>query len=68
MKWIPLDGKKDPIPGDYYLAIGLDYTWDKLKLHEIRITATGKQYEFIDDEGNTYSNCTHYIDISVPSK
>lgn len=64
LKWIPLDGKKDPIPGKHYVVKNKGNFWDKMKLIQISLTEEGKAYEFSDYEGNRYLDCTYYMDIT----
>lgn len=68
MKWIKLDGKKDPPFKQSLIAINMQGVWDNLYLDEIRHTLDGKQYVFKDQEGNSYTDCTHYLVITNPNE
>lgn len=63
LKWIPLDGKKDPQVGKRYVVVNKRGEWDKMGLEEIKITSSGKTYVFHDLEGSMYTDMTHYLDI-----
>ena len=61
MKWIPLNGKKDPA-----FATNLIIGWAgndlfiKAQLTEINTKAIGREYVFKDGE-NEYNDATHYF-------
>lgn len=64
MKWIELNGKKEPTPGKSYLTKNKKGGWDKLTLEKIEITSSGKVYLFTDFEGHGFTDNTHYIDVT----
>lgn len=67
MKWIPLDGKKEPDFNERVLMMNAKGEWDSGCLSEIITTEKGKKYLFnADDEGHQWTDITHYMIIEPP--
>ena len=66
MKWIPLNGKKDPEFNISYALHDGD-EWFKGELTQIQTTPAGKEYNFQNKEtGDNYTGITHYMKIEPP--
>lgn len=68
MRWIPLDGKKEP-PFNIKMIILIGANWQEVALKKIETIATGKQYTFckVLDSDLEYNNASHYM-IPEPPK
>lgn len=67
MKWIELNGKKDP-PFNKLLLIVINEEWKVATLSEISMTGEGKIYEFeFGFDQSTTTEATHYF-IPEPPK
>lgn len=67
MKWISLDGKKDPLFDKKYMVLRDDGHWEPGYLKEIKHNAKGKEYVWNDvysEEIQHYT--THYMEIELP--
>jgi hypothetical protein len=64
MKWIPLDGKKEP-PFEQKLIVGVEAAWDEAYLEKIETKAYGKEYTFRKGE-TEITNVTHYMIVEPP--
>lgn len=73
MKWIKLDGKKDPpanLPVDLWVVTKDVEWWTKGFLSRIEFSDKGKQYVFASahDSGIEISDATHYLIIEKPKE
>lgn len=67
MKWIKLDGKKEPDFNERVLIVNGKGEWDSGQLSEIIATGNGKRYLFdSDDEGHQWNDITHFMRIELP--
>lgn len=67
MKWIELNGKKDP-PFNKEILIWYEGDWKIASLNEITLTANGKLYEFeFAFDQTVTTKATHYM-IPEPPK
>lgn len=66
MKWIPLDGRKEP-PFDNPVLIWVQDKWKVATLSEIRQTSDGKVYEFeYGFDHSTTDEATFYLSPEPP--
>jgi hypothetical protein len=67
MKWIPLDGKKEP-PFEKKLIVGVEDAWDEAYLEKIETRTLRKEYTFRKGE-HEITGVTHYMLIDpIPNK
>lgn len=67
MRWIPLDGKKEPDFNERVLIMNNKGEWDSGCLSEITSTGRGKKYIFdSDDQGHQWNDITHFMRIEPP--
>ncbi len=68
MRWIKLDGKKDPEFAVQY-ALHDGHEWFKGELINIQTSVTGKEYTFHNKEtGDSYEGITHFMYIEPPKE
>lgn len=65
MKFVPLDGKKDPPFGKKLIIICKDEYWTQAFLTKIETTDIGKSYLFNNGE-NKHEDATHFMEIEPP--
>lgn len=69
MKWIKLDGKKEPAFNERVLILNSKNEWEDGTLSEITHTSNGKAYIFeYGTEGQTRTDITHYMEIEFPKE
>jgi hypothetical protein len=66
MKWIELNGKKDPIFHQEVLVISKTGRWDKAWIKEVITTHEGKKYIFSAEEIEDIKDATHFMYIEPP--
>lgn len=66
MKWIELNGKKDPLFHKEMLVINKAGGWNKAWLKEINITHYEKAYVFSAEEIPDIKDATHFMYIEPP--
>jgi hypothetical protein len=66
MKWIPLDGKKEPEFHKECLVINKSGGWNKAWIKEITQTHNGKSYTFSAEEIPDILDATHFMYIEPP--
>lgn len=69
MKWIPLDGKKEPEFNVKMIILLGEVGWQEVTLKKIESLATGKVYTFckVLDTDLEYTTASHYM-IPEPPK
>jgi hypothetical protein len=67
MKWIPLDGKKDPEFDTKILVVTTHGEWHQCWLKERKETIAGKEYSFGLEEQDDIKNATHFMVIELPN-
>lgn len=74
MKWIKLDGKKEPVFKQEYLLWfpevdkGESVNWSSGQLKSIEHTESGKEYLFLNDENQVLSGASHYAIVEPPKE
>lgn len=68
MRWIKLDGKKEPAFHQKVLVINKSGEWNKAWIKEINTTHEGKKYIFCTEEITDIKDATHYMVIEPPKE
>lgn len=69
MKWIKLDGKKEPAFNKRVLIMNDKGEWTDGTLSEITHKSNGKEYIFDSGtEGHQFNDITHYMEIELPKE
>lgn len=68
MKFIPLDGKKQPAYNQKVIISFKDASWAAAWLQTCTEDEHGKKYLFKGDDeyGTEYINATHYMEVETP--
>lgn len=66
MKFIPLDGKKEPPASTKMIIFFKDNSWVEAYLKRIEFTGHRKDYVFSDGLSEEYNDATHYLLIEPP--
>lgn len=66
MKWVELNGIKDPAFDCKMLVLDMMGTWHECWLKEKKETIGGKEYVFAREEKDDIKDATHYMLIEPP--